>query len=187
MKPLINLKAFLAVLLILIITGSLLVAYFRDYSATAEGHDHGKMEKSGGGVLNDGVDPGAMKPIYHVGATGFFLDHPQQINLSAEQRKALNRIQVQAALGQASAGRKLQEAEQQLWRLTAADQPDPAKIDTKVRELEKLRSDQRIGFIQAVGEAAKVLTEEQRVALGGKAAPATSAAMAAASGHQHKP
>lgn len=41
MKPLILLKSFLAALLILIVTAAFLVAYFRDYSPEAEGHEHG--------------------------------------------------------------------------------------------------------------------------------------------------
>ena len=247
MKPLINLKAFLAVLLILIVTGSLLVAYFRDYSATAQGHDHSKMEKAGGVATINSGDPSAMKPggdshtamghddtakpqggpmqprpeqahdgpaspskqpgpalpfsalpgnpgashLYHIGATGFFLDHPQHITLSTEQRKALNQIKERAALDKSSADRKVQEAEQQLWKLTAADQPDAAKIEAKVREVEKLRGDERLGFIRAVSEAAKVLTQEQRMSLVGTAAPAaTNGAPAAATpppAHPHKP
>lgn len=62
MKPLINLKAFLAVLLILIVTGSLLVAYFRDYSPEAQGHGHSKMEKAGGADTSKSGDASAMKP-----------------------------------------------------------------------------------------------------------------------------
>lgn len=41
MKPLIYLKSFLAALLILIVSGSLLVAYFRNFSPGVEGHEHG--------------------------------------------------------------------------------------------------------------------------------------------------
>jgi hypothetical protein len=34
----------------------------------------------------------AASHIYHIGATGFFLDHAQHINLSAEQQVQLNKI-----------------------------------------------------------------------------------------------
>jgi hypothetical protein len=40
MKPLINLKSFLAVLLILIVSCSLLLAYFRNFVPGAGGHQH---------------------------------------------------------------------------------------------------------------------------------------------------
>ncbi len=55
--------------------------------------------------------------------------------------------------------------------------PDAAAIEAKVREIEKLRGDQRLAFIRAIGEAAKVLTDDQRRALAGTAteAPARSA------------
>ena len=130
--------------------------------------------------------PGASH-LYHIGSTGFFLDHPQHITLSTEQQMALNQIKERAALDKSSADRQVQEAEQQLWKLTAADQPDAPQIETKVREVEKLRGDERLGFIRAVGEAAKVLSEEQRMALVGTAASATSAATTGAPAHQHKP
>ncbi len=116
--------------------------------------------------------PGASH-IYHIGATDFFLDHPEHITLSTEQQVKLNAAKQKAVTDKANAQRKIEEAEQQLWELTAADQPDAAKIDTKVREIEKLRGDQRMAFIRAVGEAAKVLTDDQRKILLGHAKPAT--------------
>ena len=61
MQPLLNLKSFLAVLLILILPGSLLVAYFRDYSPGAGGHEHSEMGKGGGVAMNKGGDMSAAK------------------------------------------------------------------------------------------------------------------------------
>jgi hypothetical protein len=49
MKPQIYLKSFLAVLLILIVAGSLLVAHFRNFSPGAEGHQHGDTGTDGDG------------------------------------------------------------------------------------------------------------------------------------------
>jgi Spy/CpxP family protein refolding chaperone len=290
MKPLINLKSFLAVLLILIVPVALLVAYFRNYSPEAGGHEHSEMAKRDGAAIGKDGDMSAMKPsgdsnaatghgnmampqggqpqaetsqppaaqsqkegdhaamghgnmgqpspaqsqpprgqgpqqtdavsaqeqlsiavpgarpgipgashLYHVGATGFFLDHPQHITLSTEQRKKLNQVKEQARLNKASADRKVQEAEQQLWKLTAVEEPDTAQIETKVREIEKLHVAQRLAFIRSVGEAAKVLTEEQTNILLGTAAPVTPDAKpatpeskpavesAAKPAHSHKP
>lgn len=65
--------------------------------------------------------------------------------------------------------------------LTSADQPDAAKIEAKVRDIEKLRTDERLSFIRAVGDAAKLLTDDQRKVLTGAAqtaAPFPSATMA---------
>ena len=295
MKPLINLKSFLAVLLILIVPAALLVAYFRNYSSEAGGHEHSEMAKRDGAAMKmdgdksgmkpggedhaamghgdtaKGSDKGAMKPggdnhaamehdmksqpqsgqmqpqpqtetsqppaaqpqnesdhaamghgsmsqpataqsqptqapatpptggeamqeginamgrvkdlagsgkgtevvsrLFHAGAKDFFLDHAQHITMSAEQQKRLNQIKEQALLDKASANRKIQEAEQQLWKTTGADRPDVEEIEIKVRQVEQFRADQRIGFIRAVDQAAKVFTEEQTKILLGTAAP----------------
>lgn len=122
--------------------------------------------------------PGATH-LYHCGATGFFLDHQQYITLSTEQQMMLNQIKEKAALDKASANRSVQEAEQDLWTLTAADQPDNTQIEAKVAEIEKLKGDARLRFISAVGEAAKVLNDEQRKSLTGFAPPAPAAPAAA--------
>lgn len=113
--------------------------------------------------------PGASH-IYHIGATDFFLDHPEHITPSTEQKTKLAQMKQKATTAKASGQRKIAEAEQQLWELTAADQPDAAMLEAKVREIEKLRGDQRMAFIRSVGEAAQVLTDEQRMALLGTAA-----------------
>ncbi|MBI2739011.1 MAG: hypothetical protein HYX38_21000 [Rhodospirillales bacterium] len=39
---------------------------------------------------------------------------------------------------------------------------DAAAIESKVREIENLRSDQRLTFIRAVGDAGKLLTSDQQ-------------------------
>ena len=156
------------------------------------------MSGSGGGMMMDDTDMMGMGPmggsrgmkmkkaaalpgfpgashIYHIGATDFFLDHPEHITLSTEQKTKFGEMKQKATTEKASAQRKIEEAEQQLWELTAADQPDATKIDAKVREIEKLRGDQRMAFIRAVGEAAKVLTDDQRKSLLGTAPPAPEA------------
>ena len=122
--------------------------------------------------------PGASH-LYHLGATGFFLDHRQHIALSTEQKATLNQIKEQAGLDKASANRSVQEAEQDLWTLTAADQPDNDQIEAKVAEIEKFKGDARVRFISAVGDAAKVLNEGQRMSLTGFAPPVSAAPAAA--------
>ena len=109
--------------------------------------------------------------IYHIGATSFFLDHSQHITLTQEQQVKLNQIKEKVLLGQATFDRWISETEQELWVLTSSDTPAAAKIETKIREIEKLRSDKRIAYIRAVGEAARVLTDEQRQTLVGNLSP----------------
>ena len=125
--------------------------------------------------------PGASH-LYHIGATDFFLDHPQHIALSTEQTAALNKAKEQALLAKRTADRSIEQAEQELWTLTASDQPDSAKIEAKVRQTEKLTGDSRLAFVRAVGDASRLLNDEQRKILTGFAppAPAMSAAPAPA-------
>ena len=118
--------------------------------------------------------PGASH-LYHIGATGFFLDHPEHITLTTEQQVALNKIKDQALLAKSAADRAMEQAEQELGILTAADEPEIAKVEAKVREIAKMAGDQRLAFIRAVGEAAKLLTADQRKSLTGFAPPAPAA------------
>jgi len=61
MQPLLNLKAFLAVLLLLIVSGSILAAYFRNYSAEAPAHEHGEKGANHGAAMDQGGMKG-MEP-----------------------------------------------------------------------------------------------------------------------------
>jgi Spy/CpxP family protein refolding chaperone len=108
--------------------------------------------------------PGSSHML-HMGSTGFFLNHSQHITLTADQKSKLNRLKEKAMLDQASEQRKIDQGEQELYTLTGADQPDNTSIQAKIGEVEKLRGEQRMNFIQAVGEASKVLTPEQHQAL----------------------
>ena len=112
--------------------------------------------------------------IYHIGATDFFLNHPEHIDLTPKQKGGLGRLKEKAVLAKTSAQRKIDEAEQELWTLTSADEPDAAKIEAKIQEIEKLRGDQRMALIRAVGDAAKLLTDEQRQSLLGTGADKSS-------------
>ena len=119
--------------------------------------------------------------IYHVGATGFYLEYADKLGLSTQQRTSLNDIKQRALVDQSNQQRKIDEAEQALWLLTAADQPDATSVEAKIREVEKLKADQRLDFIRAVGEAAKVLTDDQRkMVLGMVPMPGSAAAPASA-------
>lgn len=111
--------------------------------------------------------PGASH-VYHIGQTGFFLDHPEHITLTDEQQKKLNSLKESSLLATSTAEREIAEAEQELWKLTAADEPDIKKIEAKAREIAQLQVKNRIAFIRSVGEAANVLTKEQRQALVGE-------------------
>jgi hypothetical protein len=98
--------------------------------------------------------PGAAH-IYHVGATGFFLDYSAALKLTADQQAALKRIKEESMGDLAAAQRRIDQAEQELWMITDSDRPDSMTLEMKVRDIEKLKGDQRIAFIRSVGEAAR--------------------------------
>ena len=132
------------------------------------------MKRSGMGSMRSSStmpgQPGASH-LYHIGSTGFFLNHSKHITLTPEQKMTLNRLKEKALLDRTTAQRRMGQAEQDLYILTGADQPDPAKIQAKVAEIEKLRTDQRMTFIRAVSEAVNVLTHDQHQALLGTMIP----------------
>ena len=134
----------------------------------------GPMGSAPAASMADSASPGSpgASHLYHCGATGFFLDHHQYITLTTEQQVALNKIKNQALLAKSAADRAMEQAEQELGTLTAADQPEIAKVEAKVRDIAKMAGDQRLAFIRAVGEAAKLLTADQRKILTGFAPPA---------------
>lgn len=111
--------------------------------------------------------PGASH-LYHIGETGFFLDHPEHIELTDEQQKQLNMLKEASLLATSTAERRIEEAEQELWKLTASDVPDINKIESKATEIAQLQVENRIAFIRSVGEAASLLTKEQRQSLVGE-------------------
>lgn len=109
--------------------------------------------------------------LYHIGATGLFLDHAEHINLSSDQQVALNKIKQEALAAKSSSERQIEQAEQELGDLTSSDRPDAAVIEKKVHDIERLRADERLAFIRTVGEAAKLLTDDQRKILTGATQP----------------
>ena len=147
------------------------------------GQAPGSGSSSASGMLMQTSLPGfpGSSHIYHVGATGFYLEYADKLGLSTQQRTSLNEIKQRALVDQSNQQRKIDEAEQALWLQTAADQPDATSVEAKIREIEKLRADQRLNFIRNVGDAAKVLTDDQRkMVLGMAPMPGSAAAPASA-------
>lgn len=144
----------------------------------------GSMKGMGDTMSMDSALPGfpGISHIYHIGATGYFLNHGDHLNLSLEQQKQLGELKQASELKQATYQREIDAAEQELWELTAAGAPDLSKIEAKVESIAQKQTDKRIDFIRFVGEAAKVLTDAQRQVLGGEA-PVTSAAPVDHSAH----
>lgn len=143
----------------------------------AAGCCSGKMCKMGAAGAASTMLPSALPGVpgashlYHIGASGFFLDYSAAIGLTVDQQAALNGIKEKSAGDFAAAQRQIDQAEQELWVLTGSGQPDSMTLETKVREIERLKGEQRVAFIQSVGEASRLLTDDQRTALLGTSAP----------------
>ena len=156
-----------------------------DMSAMEPGHDKSAMKPGDdmGAMVRSSAMPGVpgVSSLYHIGATEFFLNHPEHITLTTKQLAALNRMKQKSLFSKFTAQRKIEEAEQELWELTGADEPDAARIQDKVQAIEKLRGEHRMAFIQSVAEAAIILTDEQRQMLIGTRADETATTDAHAS------
>ena len=128
--------------------------------------DKGEMDmrKMGDTMLPKSSLPGfpGVSHIYHVGATGFFLDHAEHLQLSDEQKVKLTAVQAKSQKQQDELQAKVEEAEKEVWTLTSSDSPKAGEIAAKIKASEALQTDKRIKFIGAVGEAASILTAEQR-------------------------
>jgi hypothetical protein len=70
--------------------------------------------------------------IYHIGSTGFFLNHSQHITLTASQTTTLNRLKEQSILDQTLRQQSIDRRERELYALTGAEQPDTSTIEAKV-------------------------------------------------------
>lgn len=102
-----------------------------------------------------------LSHLYHVGATGFFLDQ-SAITLASSQEKQLNEIRTKALLARSESDRRIAQLEEELWTLTAEGEPDVAKVEGKIQDIERTRANARMAFIRAVGDASQVLTPSQR-------------------------
>ncbi len=100
--------------------------------------------------------------LYHVGSIDFFLDQAGKLNLTSKQTTDLTEIKRLSLARTSELQTKIVQSEQQLFSLTGADAPNEKGIANKVKEIEKLRTDQRLDFIKSVGRAGKVLSADQR-------------------------
>ncbi|MGE3537329.1 MAG: hypothetical protein AB7N91_07815 [Candidatus Tectimicrobiota bacterium] len=103
--------------------------------------------------------------LYHIGSNGFFLNHARHLTFTPDQILTLNQLKEKAMLDHASAQRRIDQSEQELYTFTGTDQPDDASIQAKIVDIAQRRAAQRMHFIRAVAEANNVLTPAQRQAL----------------------
>jgi hypothetical protein len=138
--------------------------------ATASSMPAAGMAKSGSPEAPAEIKPVTVDSLslYQIGEKEFFIDQAEKITFTTKQHDLLVRIKEHALSNQAITRERIGQAERDLWFLTSAEDPDAVKIKTLVRQIEKLRGDERIDFIDHIGKATGVLTIEQRHVLLGK-------------------
>ena len=130
MQPLINLKQFLAVLLILIVPAALLTAYFRNYQPAAEGAGHQHADAAGthpaGGHGDMAMPAGAAPEKMDHGKMGGEMDHSKMTGGAAQPgaAPAPDAKQLEASRAQLDASRAQLEASRQALE-AAKGQPTP--------------------------------------------------------------
>ena len=92
----------------------------------------------------------------------YMLSHRQELKLTAEQVKKLEDLRNDFERSARKSQDDLRAAEKNLEELTRSDSVDLKQAETKVREVERLRADQRIARIRAVEQGKSILSQEQR-------------------------
>jgi Spy/CpxP family protein refolding chaperone len=99
------------------------------------------------------------------------LRHRDNLALAPEQVARLEQLRADFARDAIRRGADLRIAELDLMLLQRADPADLAQIETKLREIERLRTDFRLARIRTVEQAKAQLTPEQKTKLRGLLAP----------------
>ncbi len=92
----------------------------------------------------------------------FILRNREKLDLSATQVKSLEQLRNDFQKESIRRDADLRVAEMDLNGLLVADKVDMAKVEAKVREIERLRSDLRIARIRTIQKGKEVLTADQR-------------------------
>jgi len=93
------------------------------------------------------------------------LDHGKELGLTAAQTLALEKIRSDFQREAIKLDADQRVAQMDLANLLRVDPVDLTKVEAKVREIERLRGDLRLGRIRAVEQGKAQLTAEQRATL----------------------
>lgn len=96
---------------------------------------------------------------------GLALQHRAELGLSAEQEKTLRGLVERLGKESAPRLRDIERAERALAALLEHPPADMAKVDDKVRGIEKLRAELRLRRIQTIAEGRAALNGDQRAKL----------------------
>jgi hypothetical protein len=103
------------------------------------------------------VPPREERPLISL-----MLRHRDQLGLSQDQVRKLEQLRHDFERESIRRDADLRVAEMDLASLTEASEIELGKVEAKVREIERLRSDQRLARIRAIQKAKEELTADQR-------------------------
>jgi hypothetical protein len=110
-----------------------------------------------GDYLGTGTVKNEERPLI-----AFMLRNREKLDLSAAQVKNLEQLRNDFQKESIRKDADLRVAEMDLSNLLNGEKPDMAKVDAKVREIERLRGDLRIARIRTIEKGKEQLTADQR-------------------------
>lgn len=116
-----------------------------------------------GGRLREHFDyssPHEARPLI-----SFMLSNQDKLQLSASQVQTLEKLRNDFRRQSIRLDADLKVAEMDLAQLLDADSADMTKVESKVREVEKLKGDLRLARLRAIEEGKRTLSPEQRTKL----------------------
>ncbi|MGH7419186.1 MAG: Spy/CpxP family protein refolding chaperone, partial [Candidatus Rokuibacteriota bacterium] len=123
--------------------------------------DHpGGMSGGMGGMMMGGSST-AERPLISLA-----LQNRDQLGLTADQVAQLESLRAEFQKEAIRRGADIQVAEMELGELLAGDSSDLGKVEAKLRQIEALRTDLRLGRIKTLEKGKALLTPEQRKKLG---------------------
>lgn len=109
-----------------------------------------------------GVDPpSSTGHVLHLGERDFYLDRRRELALTEAQVRQLTAHRSHWLTEREQREAAIDSAETRLWQLTQAVAPNPDQVAAAVRDVERLRSEQRLAFIESVSAAVSTLTPAQ--------------------------
>ncbi len=129
----------------------------------------GMMGGMMGGMMQGGM-MGQMHKKMH-GGFDFFLSKAKQLELTQDQIKKLRALKFEFEKANVQRKAALQLAKLELKELKASDNPDPKKIEAKIREIANKKADMEIALFRAKRQAKSLLTDEQRAKLSAMTCP----------------
>lgn len=120
------------------------------------------------GMMHRGMGPGGPHAMMGHGGAGeralvsFILQNREELGLTPEQIQKLETLRLDFRRATIKRSADLQVAELELAELRRNDPVDMGKVEAQVKQIETLRTEQRLSRIKAIEEGKALLTREQQ-------------------------